>query len=232
MEEINIKELFVFYISKLRIALLILFLTVLLGAVYSLVFQEAVYESVTTLVLTGTTGSTSSSNETGITQNDITLNSKLVATYREVIKSKTILKEVIATLNLNYSTEALYNMITVSSVSNTEMISISVKSKKAEEAAAIANELANAFSLKIVDIYNIDNISIIDKAEVEALPVNVNIIRQLVIYIIIGLVLGVGIIFIMFYFDTSLKDQSQIEKLGLNVLCSVPLKIEGKRGKK
>ena len=47
-------------------------------------------------------------------------------------------------------------MIAVSSVSNTEMINITVKSGDATEAANIANELAKVFSMRIVDVYNIE----------------------------------------------------------------------------
>lgn len=228
MEDINIKELFGFYISKLRILIFITLLVVLVGAAYSLFFQKPAYESMTTLVLTGTTDSSGNSgaDQTVITQNDITLNSKLVATYREVIKSKTVLKEVIDNLDLDYTVKELSDMIKVASVSETEMISISVQGMDAPETAKIANELADVFSLKIVDIYNIDNISIIDRAEVPTTPININVVKQIVIYFLVGVVVASALIFVMFYFDTTLKDQSQIEKLGLNVLCSVPLKQE------
>jgi len=106
------------------------------------------------------------------------------------------------------------------------MISITVESKAAEQAAQIANELADRFSEQIKEIYNIENISIIDKAEVQTVPVNVNIVKQLIIYALIGLVLSLAIVFAMFYFDTTLKDAAQIEKLGLTVLTSIPEKME------
>lgn len=232
MEEINIKELFSFYLSKIRMIVILVLVVVLVGAMYSLFLQKPVYESTTKLVLTGSTSGAGSVSDTGITQSDLNLNSKLVATYREFIKSKTVLKEVIASLNLSYNAEELSKMISVSSVSGTEMINITVKSTDATEAANIANELAKVFSLRIVDAYNIDNIYVVDKAEVDSTPVNVNIVKQLVIYVLIGLILGTVVVFIMFYFDTTLKEESQVEKLGLNVLCTVPLKLDERQGKK
>ena len=166
MEEINIKDLFEFFISKIRIITLVVLIVVLIGAVYSLCFQEPMFESTTNMVLTGTaSASGSTTNIEGgeaITQNDINLNSKLVATYREIIKSKTVLKDVINTLDLEYTTKELYRNITVSTVADTEMISITVKSLNAEEAAKVANKLAEIFSENIKEIYIIKNISIID----------------------------------------------------------------------
>lgn len=231
MEEINIKDLFEFFISKIRIITLVVLIVVLIGAVYSLCFQEPMFESTTNMVLTGTasaSGSTTSKVEGGeaITQNDINLNSKLVATYREIIKSKTVLKDVINTLDLEYTTKELYRNITVSTVADTEMISITVKSLNAEEAAKVANKLAEIFSENIKEIYNIENISIIDKAEIESVPTNINVVKQLIIYFLIGFVVACGIVFVLFYFDTTLKDVSQIEKMGFVVLTSIPERIE------
>lgn len=236
MEEINIKDLFDFAISKLRIIILIVLVVVLLGAAYSLFISKPVYEAKTTLVLTGTAEANNIQNKNAedgitITQNDINLNSKLVATYREVIKSITVLKDVINTLNLNYTVTELQDMISVSTVQDTEMISITVASRNAVESASIANELAVKFSDQIKEIYNIENISIIDKAEVPTMPTNVNIVKQVVIYTLIGFVVALAVIFAMFYFDSTVKDASQIEKMGFTVLTSIPEKQEGGKRK-
>lgn len=229
MEEINLKDLFSFFVSKLRTIILVLLIVLLIGSIYSLAFKPAKYESTTTLVLTGTTDGASKEDETGITNTDLTLNAKLVSTYREIIKSTAVIKTVIASENLDYSVEELKSMITVSSVKDTEMISISVRSEDATEAANVVNELAKVFSEKIVDIYNIENISIIDKGEIEVLPINLNIVKSIAIYTLIGLALGISIVFIEYYFDNTVKDAAQVENLGLTVLTSVPEKQEEKK---
>ena len=235
MEDINIKEVFKFFLSKIKIIILVTLIIILVGAVHSLFYQSPIYQSTTRLVLTGTTQAIGSNNQTidgtTITQNDLNLNAKLVATYREIIKSKTVLRDVINTLDLDYTVAQLQGNISVSTVSDTEMISITVSSTVAEEAALIANELANKFSERIKEIYNIENISVIDKAEVQPTPVNVNISKQILTYALFGIVAGLAIVFVMFYFDTTLKEAAQIEKLGLTILTSIPEKMEegGKR---
>ncbi len=226
MEEINIKDLLDFFVSKIRIIILVTLVVVLIGAIYSMFFQTPMYESNTRLVLTGVAESNKSNADSGTTLNDVNLNSKLVATYREIIKSKTLLKDVINTLDLDYTADELSENISVSTVSDTEMIIITVTSTKAEETATIANELAKVFSKQIKEIYKIENISVIDKAEVPTVPSNINIIKQVIIYVLIGIVLACAIVFAMFYFDTTLKDGSQVEKLGLTVLTTIPEKLE------
>ena len=229
MEDINIKELFEFFISKLRIIILVTLVIVLVGAIYSLFFVEPEYKSTTTLLLTGNLKNNANNQKedgASITHNDLTLNSELVSTYREIIKSKTVLRDVINTLDLDYSVEGLAGNITVATVSDAEMISITVKSKAAEETALIANELAVKFKEVIKEKYGMDNVSEMDRAEVPTIPTNVNIVKQIIIYILVGFVVASAIVLTMFYFDTSLKDANQIEKMGLAVLTSIPQKME------
>lgn len=224
MEEINLKELFKLFYKKIGLVILITLSVVLIGAIYSFVVDKPRYESKTTLVLTGTTDE--------ITATDLTLNSKLVSTYREVIKSRTALKEVIDTLALDYTIDELFDMINVTSVQDTEMISIVVQSENARETSEIANELARVFSEQIVDIFKIENISIIDRAEVPTTTINDSIAKLLVIYFVIGFILACVVIFAMYYFDTTLKEESQLENMGLVVLATVPKVMEEKGRKK
>lgn len=68
-----------------------------------------------------------------------------------------------------------------------------------------------------------NNVSVVDKAVESIKPYNVNWLKDNVIYIGLGLVLSCGVIFIMFYFDTTIKTSEEIEnKLGLTVMGIVP----------
>ena len=85
MEEIDLKELFsIFWEKKIRIIITVLIFAII-GGVYSIELKKPVYTSSTSLVLAQSQGDDSSS----ITSTDITLNSKLVSTYAEIITSKT-----------------------------------------------------------------------------------------------------------------------------------------------
>ena len=82
---------------------------------------------------------------------------------------------------------------------------------------------------EIVNIYNLENVSIIDKAELANGPYNVNYVKDSIIYIALGLVLSCGVIFVIYYFDNSIKSVEQIEKhLGIPVIGTVP--TVGKKG--
>ncbi len=83
------------------------------------------------------------------------------------------------------STEELSQNITTSSVEDTELIKITVSNKNAKTARKITDEVAEVFSDEIKDIYNLENVAIIDKAELAKSPYNVNYIKDNVIYIML-----------------------------------------------
>ena len=225
MEEINLKELFEYFVSKLPIIVIAALLTTLVGIAYGLWFQKPMYNSYTTIVLTRTDNNSTTTDGTGITQSDILLNQNLVSTYREIIKSKRILNQVINNLDLNISTDELEKNIRVTSEKDTEVIKISVNSSNPTDAKDIANEIERVFSNEIISIYNIKNITIIDYAEEDTTPYNINVPKQIILAFLIGFILACAVIFVTFYFDTTIKSSEEIEnKLGLPVLGVVPIK--------
>ena len=225
MEEINLKELFEYFVSKLPIIVIAALLTTLVGIAYGLWIQKPMYNSYTTIVLTRTDNGSTTTDGTGITQSDILLNQNLVSTYREIIKSKRILNQVINNLDLNISTDELEKNISVTSEKDTEVIKISVNNSNPTDAKDIANEIERVFSNEIISIYNIKNITIIDYAEEDTTPYNINVPKQIILAFLIGFILACAVIFVTFYFDTTIKSSEEIEnKLGLPVLGVVPLK--------
>ena len=156
-------------------------------------------------------------------QSDSQLNQNLIGTYSEIIKSRKVLSKVIDNLKLKMSVEELSSHITTSSVEETEIIQITVENEKAKDAKKITDEVADVFSDEIQDIYNLENVAIIDKAEEAKAPFNVNYVKDNIIYLVIGVVLSFGVVFVMYYFDTSIKSSEIVEeKLGLTVIGVVP----------
>lgn len=225
MEEINIKDLFHFFIKKIPAILVITLLVFSVGLVYSVFLKTPLYSGNTTLILVK---KDNGYNTDGITQNDIVLNQKLVATYSEIIKSRRVLNQVVKELDLDYSSSLLSQKISVSSVSDTEIIKISVSDEEATMAAIIADTVADVFKDEVMEIYSLENVSIIDKAEVAENPYNISLVKECIIYILAGFVLSCGIYFVVYYFDNSIKSSEEIEeRLGVAVIGSIPLSQGG-----
>ena len=220
VEELDLIDLGKYFIKNLKIIVITTALTVILGTCYILFFQTPLYKSSTTLILVQ---SDNESEDLSLTQTEIAINQKLVSTYSEIIKSRRVMKQVIKNLKLDITIPDLSENITVSSVENTEIIKISVSDESNKKAAKIANEIAKVFSEEVSKIYKMENISVVDEAEVESIPYNIQIVKQEIIYFMVGFLLSTMILFIIFYFDTKIKTPEQIEeKLGLTVLGNIP----------
>ena len=226
MEEINVTELLMYYLSKIFIVIIFIIMGILGSWYYTAKMQVPMYKSETSLVLTRT------NENTAITQTDITLNKNLVSTYREIIRSRRILSKVIENLDLDLTEKELKNKVGVASANDTELIVISVKDEDASLAKLIANEIAKVFKEEITEIYSIENISIVDKAVKAKDPYNISILKQYLMGFGIGFILGTGLVVMMFYFDDTIKSQEDIEnKVGLSVLTSVQKYKPSKRRK-
>ena len=217
MEEINLKELGNYFLSHIVIILSVITVILIVGCIYSVVIKKPLYHGTTSIVLVN------QNNGNTITNSDIQVNRNLVETYTQIIKSRKILATVISQLGLTYSESVLANNVSVSAITDADIIRISVSDENNQLAADIANEIARVFIEDIKTRYNLQNVSVLDEAVAESSPYNVNIAKEIVLYILIGVVLGCAIVFVMFYFDTSIKSSTEIEeKFGLAVLGNVP----------
>ena len=217
MEEINLKELGNYFLSHIVIILSVITVILIVGCIYSVVIKKPLYHGTTSIVLVNR------NNGNTITNSDIQVNRNLVETYTQIIKSRKILSTVISQLGLTYSESVLAGNVSVSAITDTDIIRVSVSDENNQLAADIANEIARVFMEDIKTRYNLQNVSVLDEAVAESSPYNVNIAKEIVLYILIGVVLGCAIVFVMFYFDTSIKSSTEIEeKFGLAVLGNVP----------
>ena len=214
MEEIDLKELCEFIKNKLGLLIIITVGICLLGCVYGLFLQKPMYKSYTTIILSG--------SDSQITQSELSLSKSLVDTYAEIVKSRRVLEQVIEELNLDTTYEKLSNKISVASVNNTEIIKIIVTDTDPTEAKNIANVTANYFTKEVVDLYKVNNVNVLDEANTTNIPYNINVAKQIIIYLFIGFIIGAGVLFIIFYFDRTIKSAEQVEqKIKLPILGSV-----------
>ncbi|MBR1654210.1 MAG: hypothetical protein IJ690_04600 [Clostridia bacterium] len=234
MEELDLKQLFkIFWNKRLHIISIVL-VFLIIGSIYSFAFVKPKYKAYTTLVLAQSDVlATEGDKAQGITQTELTINQKLVPTYSELVKTNNVLREVIRELGLNVDEDELRKSVTVKLVEDTELIKITVTNKNAVDAKNIANKIAEIFSDRVKQIYKIDNVTIVDPAEEAEEPYNINHIKDLAIFMAIGLVVAIIYVLLANLLDTTVKSAEDIEKeLGVSVLVSIPeLREDNKIGK-
>lgn len=222
MDEINLQEFLYNLRKKIPVLIIAALIGAILGGVNLIFMTKPMYESSTTLILVKSNSESNSS----ITQTDIVLNQKLIGTYSEIIKSRSVAKEVIDSLGIDMSVEELISSITVSSKTDTEILKITVRNHDNNIAPKIASTLANVFTKKVKEIYDINNVAIIDEAEVPTKPYNTNSLKTIGIFTFGALLVTVLFIFVVTYFSNTVKDEEELERLlNLRVLAIIP-KIE------
>ena len=115
-------------------------------------------------------------------------------------------------------------MIKVKAVDTTDLIQITVTSAEPELSMEIANEIAVIFIDNIQDYYKIDNVQVVDKAEVSSKPSNINHTKDLLMFSAVGVVVAAMVVFVINLIDTTIKSAETIEEeFNIPVLASIPL---------
>lgn len=218
-DAIDLLEILHIIRKRLWIIAFITIMATFVSGVISFFFLDKVYETSTTLMVSKT-----QDDSTNVLQyNDVLLSQKLVKTYSEIAKSNRVLDKVIQKLGLDVTAEDIRKKITVNSVQDTEIIRISVEDLVPQYATDLANAIAVVFMGEVADIMKIDNVQLIDPAKVPDKPVKPRSILNMAIAGVLGLMVSLGIIFLVEYLDNTVKSSEDIERrIGLPVLGSIP----------
>jgi capsular polysaccharide biosynthesis protein len=220
-ETISLKELF--QTIKKRLSLIVLITVVLTTAsgLVSYFLLTPIYQSSTQLLV-----NQEKTDQAAYNTGDIQANIQLINTYNVIIKSAAVLDLVSEELDGAYSSSQLNSMITVGSVQNSQVLTLTVESTDPVMAANIANTTAEVFKKQVVSIMNVDNVNILASAQVgeNPSPVKPQPVLNMAIAFVVGLMAGVGLAFLLEFLDNTVKTEQDIEKLlGLPVLGTVVL---------
>ena len=206
MEEINLRDLLSYFKKRLILFIVVVLFVVSAGTIYSVFILKPEYKSQATVIL-------SSDKSKNTVQSEINANKNLIDTYTEVVKSHRVLDRVKSEMQIEDTYEQLVKKVTVASLKDTEIISISVVDLNKNHSYSLANRIADTFTDEIGQIYNDKSVNVLDRAVEPQKPYNVDIVKQEAIYAAAGIVLATAVIFLMFYFDRTIKTTEQIEQL-------------------
>lgn len=209
-ETIDFRELIQTLRKRLSLILSITFIIVLLTGVISYFFLTPIYQASTQLLV-----NQSKNDQSAYQYNEVQTNLQLINTYNVIIKSPAILEIVIKDLKLDMTVSELNEKIIVEKEKDSQVVNLSVQDPNINTATKIANKTADVFQQEIVKIMNVDNVTVLAKATVSEnpTPVKPNPLVNIGIALVIGLVLGVGLAYILEYLDNTVKDEQEIEKL-------------------
>ncbi|AJD92266.1 capsular polysaccharide biosynthesis protein [Jeotgalibacillus malaysiensis] len=208
-ETISLKELFGTLKKRLMMILSIALLAVVVASIISFFVITPMYQSTTQLLV-----NQEQTEPANVQVSDIQANLQLINTYSGIIKSPAILEPVSEQLNNELSVGQLNSKITVQNEQNSQIVNLTVEDENPYKAAEIANMTAEVFQNEIVDLMNVNNVNILSPAVVtdNQSPVSPQPFLNMAIALVVGLMVGVGIAFLLEYLDNSIKTEQDIEQ--------------------
>ncbi|MBS5937903.1 YveK family protein [Clostridium sp.] len=220
MEEqvIRLDELFEALKKRWLMIVVITLLATVVSAVFSFFVIKPQYEASTKVFI----GKEEGENQ-NYSQNDVVMYQKLMKTYSETIKTKDLVSRSLKGTSLKLEPQEVLENLTVVSVADTQILEIKYKSKNPKEAEVVIEEIAEEFIETSKELVPNGNIKIIEAVELPEKPVSPNKKMNIAIAFLLGLMVGVGLAFLLEFLDNTFKNKEQLEReLDLPVLGSIP----------
>jgi len=171
---------------------------------------------------------TTSGDTSTVTSSDLNASSSLVSTYSIILKSHTVLEEVIDTLGLDYSYSELASMVSVSTVNNTQVMRVTVKNADPQVAMDIVAQIVSIAPAVIVDKAEVGSVKTVDQPWSSGRPVSPDKKRYIFVFAIAGALLMCMFLILRELMNNTFKTEADITReLGLPILGVIPLEEGG-----
>lgn len=166
-----------------------------------------------------------------VTSDQINSATKLVSTYSIIIKSDTVLQQVIDNLGLNLTYAKLNKRVTVAAVDDTQVMKITVQSDSPEWARQVCEQIITVAPDVIKEAVEAGSVKVISNPSLATEPVSPNIKKNTMLAAAVGFVLVISIIVLQVLLDNKINTEEDVTKyLDMTVLGVIPQYDQG--GKK
>lgn len=221
MEEqvISISEIFEALKKRWILIVSITLVATLISGVLSFFVIKPTYETSTKVFI-----GKEESNQEGYNTNDIQMYQKLLQTYAETIKTNEVVQAAInSTNNTDLTVPAVKGALTVTPVSDTQILQIKYQNKNPEVAKEILEGITNEFVILAKELVPNGNVRVIEAVQLPENPVAPNKKMNIAIAFLLGLMVSVGLVFLIEYLDNTFKNKEQLEReLDIPVVGIIP----------
>lgn len=224
-ETISLKEIFEILRKHLTTILVCMFVGIGLAGVVTFFLITPQYSSRAQMIVTLPQSESGTGN-----LNDINYNLQMLNTYKDIIKEGDALalevqQRLADDYNIQLTPGAIKSTLQVTQSQNSQMFSISATSDQSIDSERIANTAAEVFQETVKDVLtNVDKITIVSRATASSSPVSPNNKLNIAIGLTLGLMVGVGLAFLMQMLDRTVKDSKFVtDNLEFTILGTVPL---------
>ncbi|SFE42119.1 Capsular polysaccharide biosynthesis protein [Paenibacillus catalpae] len=200
----------------------VVIVAVIATGIKSFFFTTPIYQAKATLIVN------QSPQQAGVETLNLGLlqsNVMLINSYKKIVESAFIMDKVVEqNASLGVTSDQLSSKVTVTSADDSQVMEIMYTGSSYKQAAQIVNAVSGVFQAQIPNIMQVDNVTILDKANEndKPVPVNNSPILNIIISFIVSLMLAVGIIFLLDYLDDTIKSESEmLQTLDVPVLAMI-----------
>ena len=220
MEEqvISISEIFEALKKRWILIVSITLVATLISGVLSFFVIKPTYEASTKVFV----GKEESSLE-GYNTNDIQMYQKLLQTYAETIKTNEVVQAAINSTNEDLTVEDVKGNLTVTPINDTQILQIKYQNKSPEIGKEILESITNEFVILAKELVPNGNVRVIEAVQLPENPVAPNKTMNVAIAFLLGLMVSVGLVFLIEYLDNTFKTKENLEReLNIPVLGLIP----------
>ena len=220
MEEqvISISEIFEALKKRWILIVSITLVATLISGILSFFVIKPTYEASTKVFV----GKEESSLE-GYNTNDIQMYQKLLQTYAETIKTNEVIQAAINSTNADLSVKDVKDSLTVTPIADTQILQIKYKNNDPEVAKSILENITNEFVILSKELVPNGNVRVIEAVQLPEDPVAPNKKMNIAIAFLLGLMVSVGLVFLLEYIDNTFKTKENLEReLSIPVVGLIP----------
>ena len=221
MEEqvISLSEIFEALKKRWIMIVAITLTATIVSGIISFFVIDPVYETSTKVFI-----GKDESDDAAYNSSDINMYQQLLQTYAQAIKTKDLVNRAISGLSYDeLEASSVVDALTVNPISSTQILEIKYKSKDAEEAKDVLKGITDEFIVTAKELVPNGNVKVIEEVELPENPVSPNKKMNIAIAFLLGLMVSVGLVFLLEYLDNTYKNKDQLEKeLGIPVLGAIP----------
>ncbi|SUV05487.1 lipopolysaccharide biosynthesis protein [Priestia megaterium] len=201
-KDINLKEYYEVIKKRIWLIIIVTIFTTLAGFFYSHQNNTTVYYQASTRVV-------------------VDVDTQKMSTLLVMVKDPIVMGKVTKQLNLEQPAEATAGQVQAASLDGSQIISLSATSTDPATAVKIANSTAEVFKEEVGNILGIKGVQLLSPAK-NSSPIDGNQNRTIMLALIAGIIIGLGLTFLLDSLDGRVKKDSEVEQLlGVPVIGTI-----------
>ncbi len=201
-ENLSVMNIINILIKKWHILVIAAIIGCISAFIFTELFMQPIYSSGATLYV-----NVRNKKAEEITNADILASKELVNTYAEILRSRNFLEKVSRDLDYKYTSSQIKGMLSLKAVNATEVLAVNVRGYDKNDVYKIAQRMVVYAADELKNVIGTGSVTILENPLAPQSPVSPNLVQNMFIGILVGLILSGLVIVILDLLDTRIKNR-------------------------